>query len=173
MTGLHNRRYLEESLNREMARSARDRQPLSLFMLDVDHFKRYNDTHGHDAGDAALRELGRELRESARASDIVCRFGGEEFVVVLPNTRDAEASAWSERLMQNVRAMEVRLGSRALPSITVSIGLAVFPQHGESAESLLHAADAALYEAKRDGRDRLCVVRVGLPEPQTVEAIAA
>ena len=173
LTGLHNRRYFEESLSREMARSARDRQPLSLFMLDVDHFKRYNDTHGHDAGDALLRELGRELRECARTSDIVCRFGGEEFVVVLPNAGDVEASAWSERLMQNVRAMQVRLGSRALPSITVSMGLAVFPQHGASAEALLHAADAALYEAKRDGRDRLKVVKLAPDESRLVEAIAA
>ncbi|MBL8381426.1 MAG: diguanylate cyclase [Burkholderiales bacterium] len=170
LTGLHNRRYLEESLSRELARSARDGQPLAVFMLDVDHFKRYNDAHGHDAGDAALRELGRELRKCARGSDIVCRYGGEEFVVVLVDADGAAAGAWSERLMQNVRALEVRLGNRVLPPITVSMGLALFPQHADDPAALLHAADEALYEAKRDGRDRLRVVRVqpgtlSVPEP--------
>ena len=160
LTGLHNRRYLEESLNRELARSERDRQPLALFMLDVDHFKRYNDRHGHDGGDAVLRELGRELRETARASDIVCRYGGEEFTVVLPNVGASEASAWSERLMQRVRSMEVRVGNRTLPSLTVSLGLAIYPHHGEDAATLLRAADAALYEAKNAGRDRLKVVEL-------------
>ncbi|MBL8377413.1 MAG: diguanylate cyclase [Burkholderiales bacterium] len=173
LTGLHNRRYLEESLDRELARSARDGQPLAVFMLDVDHFKRYNDTHGHDAGDAVLRELGRELRKCARASDIVCRFGGEEFVVVLADASGDAASAWSERFMQNVRAMEVRLGNRALPSITVSMGLAVFPQHADGADALLRAADEALYEAKRDGRDRLRVVRLQTVESRQPTAVAA
>ncbi|MFM9968798.1 MAG: diguanylate cyclase [Burkholderiales bacterium] len=157
LTGLHNRRYLEESLNREMARSARDEQPMALFMLDVDHFKRYNDNHGHEAGDAVLRELGRVLRECARASDIACRYGGEEFTAVLPNTHQTEASAWAGRLLQKVRAMQVRLGSRSLPPITISMGLAVFPHHGTGADPLLKAADAALYEAKHTGRDQLKV----------------
>ncbi len=158
LTGLHNRRYLEESLHRELVRCGRDKQPLALFMLDVDHFKSYNDTHGHDAGDAALRELGRELRESARESDIVCRYGGEECTAVLPNTDQEEASAWSERLMRKVRAMDVRLGSGTLPSVTVSMGLAVYPHHGTGVEAMLRAADAALYVAKHEGRDRLRVV---------------
>ncbi|MFN0162056.1 MAG: GGDEF domain-containing protein [Burkholderiales bacterium] len=160
LTGLHNRRYLEESLNRELSRCLRDGQQLALFMLDVDHFKRYNDTHGHEAGDIVLRELGRALRESARASDIVCRYGGEEFTVVLPNTSEQEASAWSERLMRRIRAMEVQQGSRSLPAVTISMGLAIFPQHGAGADALLQSADLALYEAKRAGRDRLKIVDI-------------
>lgn len=167
LTGLHNRRYLEESLHRELARSGREKQPLALFMLDVDHFKRYNDTHGHEAGDAALRELGRELRDCARDSDIVCRYGGEEFTAVLPNTGQEEASAWSERLMRKVRAMDVRLGSGTLPSVTVSMGLAIYPQHGGGVDALLKAADAALYVAKHEGRDRLRVVETAAIPSQT------
>lgn len=160
LTGLHNRRYLEESLNRELSRCLRDGQQLALFMIDVDHFKRYNDMHGHEAGDIVLRELGRELHESARASDIVCRYGGEEFTLVLPNTSEQEASAWSERLMRRIRAMDIRQGSRTLPAVTISMELAIFPQHGSVAEALLHSADLALYEAKRAGRDRLKIVDI-------------
>ena len=157
LTGLHNRRFLEESLARELARAEREKHSLAAFMLDVDHFKRFNDQHGHEAGDAVLRALGNALRESVRGGDIACRFGGEEFTVVLPRTDTAHAREWAERLMRRVRSMEVKSGAQALPGVTISMGLAMFPGDGANAETLLQAADLALYEAKRAGRDRLVV----------------
>jgi len=155
LTGLHNRRFLEETLARELARAEREKHSLAAFMLDVDHFKRFNDQHGHEAGDAVLRALGHALRESVRAGDIACRFGGEEFTVVLARTDAAQAREWAERLMRRVRAMAVKSGSQALPGVTISMGLAMFPGGNANAETLLQAADLALYEAKHAGRDRL------------------
>lgn len=168
LTGLYNRRYLEESFMHELARAERDRKPVAVFMLDVDHFKRYNDTHGHEAGDAVLRALGRTMTESSRLCDIVCRYGGEEFTVVLHDTAEDEARAWSERMMGRVRAMEIRSNGQPLPAVTISMGLALYPDHGSTPSSMLQAADAALYEAKHAGRDRLKVVEVA-----RVEALAS
>lgn len=156
LTGLFNRRFLEESLERELARAEREARPLLVFMLDVDHFKRFNDTHGHEAGDAVLRCLGRVLRQSVRAGDIVCRFGGEEFTAILPGASVEHAEEWAARLMQAVRAMDIRIGGQLLPGVTISMGLASYPEHGKSAEHLMQNADLALYEAKWLGRDRLC-----------------
>jgi diguanylate cyclase (GGDEF)-like protein len=126
-------------------------------MLDLDHFKKFNDRFGHEGGDAALRAIGALLRASCRASDLACRFGGEEFTVALPETDRAGAEAWAVRLLADVRALQVRHGERRLEGITVSIGLAMYPEHGSDSETLLQAADVALYEAKRAGRDRLVV----------------
>jgi len=145
LTGLYNRRYLEGAL------------PLAVFMLDVDHFKNFNDTWGHDAGDAVLRALGHALRDNCRQADIACRFGGEEFTLVLPDADLPAAREWAERLMQRVRTMEVKAGGQSLPKITVSMGLALLPADGDDAETLLQAADLALYDAKHAGRDRLVV----------------
>jgi diguanylate cyclase (GGDEF)-like protein len=157
LTGLNNRRFLEESLERELARAGRLRKPVAVFMLDLDHFKKFNDRFGHEGGDAALRAIGALLRASCRASDLACRFGGEEFTVALPETDRAGAEAWAVRLLADVRALHVRHGERRLEGITVSIGLAMYPEHGADSETLLQAADVALYEAKRAGRDRLVV----------------
>jgi diguanylate cyclase (GGDEF)-like protein len=157
LTGLHNRRYLEESLEREVARAARDSNPLAVLMIDLDHFKRYNDQYGHNGGDALLRALGRILKQSGRASDLIARYGGEEFTVLLHNTSLAGASAWCEELRNAVQKMEIRSAEQLLPPITISLGLALYPENGVTADELLSAADAALYEAKRDGRDCLVV----------------
>jgi diguanylate cyclase (GGDEF)-like protein len=164
LTGLFNRRYLEEALDQDLARAKRDRKPLGVFMLDVDHFKRFNDSHGHEAGDATLRSLGRVLKESARVADTVCRFGGEEFTAVLPDTPPEQARAWALRLLDRVRSMTVVTGGQALSGVTISMGLACFPGESEDADGLLRAADAALYEAKHSGRDRLVVAGEVLQE---------
>jgi diguanylate cyclase (GGDEF)-like protein/PAS domain S-box-containing protein len=155
LTGLYNRRYLTEMLDREIRRAVRSEQSLGILMLDLDHFKKFNDTYGHDAGDTVLREAASFLTKSIRVEDIVCRFGGEEFVVILP-TADLNAShARAERIRSKIRELAVLHQGQSLGMITVSIGVAALPQHGTSPTELLEAADAALYRAKREGRDRV------------------
>jgi len=161
LTGLYNRRYLTEMLERETRRSIRSEQPLGLLMLDLDHFKKFNDTYGHDAGDAVLRETASLLSKSIRVEDIVCRFGGEEFVVILPTADLAAAHARAERIRSKLHDVTVLHHGQSLGMITVSIGVAALPQHGTSPAELIAAADAALYRAKREGRDR--VVRAEMP----------
>lgn len=157
LTGLYNRRYLEGTLPRELSRAQRGERPLAVFMLDVDHFKAFNDNHGHDAGDAVLKALGHTLRDACRTADIACRFGGEEFTLVLPDADERAAREWAERLLNRVRTLQVKANGQTLPQITVSMGLALLPEHGNDAETLLQAADLALYDAKHAGRDRLVV----------------
>ncbi len=155
LTGLYNRRYLEETLPRELQRSARSGQPLGVIMFDIDLFKRFNDTFGHDAGDTMLREVGMLLRERLRAEDVACRYGGEEFVVILTGTSLGAARARADDLGEAVRHLALRHNGAPLGSITLSLGVAVFPEHGSTSEELLRAADAALYEAKQNGRGRV------------------
>jgi diguanylate cyclase (GGDEF)-like protein/PAS domain S-box-containing protein len=157
LTGLYNRRYLEESLERELRRSARAKQPLSLVMLDLDHFKTFNDTFGHEAGDAVLREMGASLARTARAEDISCRFGGEEFLLILPGTSMEGARTRAERVRSQARKLAVMHQGKPVGTITVSLGVAAFPAHGSSAKELIASADAALYRAKNEGRDRVAV----------------
>jgi diguanylate cyclase (GGDEF)-like protein len=157
LTGLYNRRYLEESLERELRRSARAKQPLSLVMFDLDHFKTFNDTFGHEAGDAVLREMGASLARTARAEDISCRFGGEEFLLILPGTNLEGARMRAERVRSQARKLAVTHQGRPVGIITVSLGVAAFPVHGLSAKELIASTDAALYRAKRVGRDRVVV----------------
>jgi diguanylate cyclase (GGDEF)-like protein/PAS domain S-box-containing protein len=155
LTGLYNRRYLEEMLEREIRRAVRAEQALGLLMLDLDYFKKFNDTYGHDAGDTVLRETGTFLAKSIRAEDVVCRFGGEEFVIILPTADLSAACARAERIRSKLREMTVLHQGQSLGMITVSVGVAALPEHGTSPKELLEAADAALYRAKRDGRDRV------------------
>ncbi len=157
LTGLYNRRFLEEALPHELARVIRTGHPLAVFMLDVDFFKKFNDQYGHEAGDAVLRALGRTIKDNCRKGDIACRFGGEEFTVILADTDLALAREWGERLMQKVCAMEVKSGGTVLSHIAISMGLALYPEHGEDMETLIQAADRALYDAKHAGRNRLMV----------------
>jgi diguanylate cyclase (GGDEF)-like protein len=157
LTGLYNRRYLEETLEREVRRAARAAQSLGFLMIDLDHFKNFNDTYGHEAGDAVLRETALFLAKGIRAEDFVCRFGGEEFVVILP-TADLESSrARAERLRLKMRELTILYQGKSLGMVTISVGVAVFPEHGTSPKELMAAADAALYEAKRGGRDKVVV----------------
>jgi diguanylate cyclase (GGDEF)-like protein len=157
LTGLYNRRYLEEVLDREVRRAGRAAQSLGILMIDLDHFKRFNDTYGHDAGDAVLRETAAFLLKNVRAEDFVCRFGGEEFVVILP-TADLEGSRTrGERVRSKMRALTIMHQGKSLGMVTLSVGVATFPAHGASPKELMAAADAALYEAKRGGRDQVAV----------------
>lgn len=157
LTGLYNRRYLQEMLDREIRRAIRSEQHLGVLMLDLDHFKKFNDTYGHEAGDAVLRETASFLARSIRVEDFVCRYGGEEFVVVLPTADLRAAEARAERIRSKLRDLVVMHDGRSLGVITVSVGVAALPDHGMSEKELLQAADAALYRAKRGGRDRVVV----------------
>ncbi len=170
LTGLYNRRYLEEMMQRETRRAVRAECGLGVMMLDLDHFKNFNDTYGHDAGDAVLRETASLLAKSVRAEDIVCRFGGEEFVVILPMADLKASQARAERIRSKLRELTVMHQGQSLGMITVSVGVAELPQHGTSPRELLETADAALYRAKREGRDRVVVAE---PSPAKQDAATA
>lgn len=157
LTNLYNRRYMEESLDREMRRAARGRYPVGIIVLDLDHFKGFNDAFGHEAGDALLREVGGVLQRSIRGEDIACRQGGEEFALILPEASLADAARRAEQLRDAIRALNVQYRRQSLGPITVSLGVAIFPDHGPTAEAVLRAADTALYQAKDWGRDRVAV----------------
>ena len=157
LTGLYNRRFLEEALDREIARLERKNLPLSLLMIDVDHFKSFNDTFGHEAGDAVLRDLGGILQRYVRGSDIACRFGGEEFTVVLPEADLEIARQRAETLREAVRELRLVHDGKSLGAVTLSLGVACFPEHGRRREHLLQAADTALYAAKDGGRNQVVV----------------
>ena len=159
LTGLFNRRYLEEILEREVRRATRSEQPVGVMMLDLDHFKNFNDTYGHEAGDAVLREAAAFLKRSVRAEDIVCRFGGEEFVIILPLADANATQGRAERIRSKVHELTVLHEGKSVGAVTVSVGVAALPAHGESSKALLEAADAALYRAKREGRDRVVMAR--------------
>jgi diguanylate cyclase (GGDEF)-like protein len=159
LTGLFNRRYLEETLAREIHRAVREQAPLSIIFLDIDHFKSYNDQFGHEAGDAVLRQLGAFLTGQIRYEDIACRYGGEEFVIVLPDAALGIAAQRAEGIRSGVKSMRVQVAGKTLPGITLSLGVSAIPEFEASGEGLLRAADAALYRAKAEGRDRMVVAK--------------
>jgi diguanylate cyclase (GGDEF)-like protein len=168
LTGLYNRRFLEDALTRETGRAARSGEPVAVAILDVDHFKRVNDTYGHEAGDAVLRELGQVLLKTIRKTDIVGRFGGEEFLMLLPGASVEVAQARALAVLEAVRAMEVVIPNGApLNHITASIGVAAMPLHVARGDMLVAAADTALYQAKGQGRNRVVLSdrRAILPAP--------
>jgi diguanylate cyclase (GGDEF)-like protein len=155
LTGLYNRRYMEESLERELHRALRKQSTVGIIMLDIDQFKNFNDTYGHDAGDAVLRELGVLLQRNVRGEDIACRFGGEEFILILPDTNLEVTHQRAEIIRQVVRSMNIEYRRQALGLVTVSLGVAVFPEHTTNFEEIVQKADRALYQAKHNGRDRV------------------
>jgi diguanylate cyclase (GGDEF)-like protein len=155
LTNLYNRRYMEESLDRELSRAVRKNSPLSLMLIDVDYFKRFNDTFGHEAGDMVLRSLGSLLQTQLRREDIICRYGGEEFIVILPDAALDSTRQRGEQLREATKELVTEFRGQALGKITLSIGVATFPQNGTTVEALVEAADAALYQAKKHGRDRV------------------
>ena len=167
LTDLFNRRYLEETLEREIHRAARLQRSVAVVMLDIDHFKRFNDTFGHEAGDVLLRELGIFLQKQIRGGDFACRYGGEEFSLIFPEVSLKDIRQRTEKLREEIKNLSVQYNGRVLESITLSLGVALFPDHGTSGKILLQAADTALYEAKRNGRDRV-VIAVGTTESEEV-----
>jgi diguanylate cyclase (GGDEF)-like protein len=164
LTGLFNRRYMEEALALELHRSKRNTAQLAVIMVDIDHFKKFNDDFGHDGGDAVLRALGEFLKKQVRGSDIACRYGGEEFMLILsPSTSDG-ALLRAQRIREDVRLLGVSHAERDLGAITLSLGLAIFPDHSSDPTALVKAADLALFQAKRGGRNRVVVYEEAAPQ---------
>ncbi|MEM1172113.1 MAG: sensor domain-containing diguanylate cyclase [Cyanobacteria bacterium P01_H01_bin.35] len=160
LTGLFNRRYLDESLNQEIIRAKRNQQPLSVIMVDIDHFKKFNDTYGHDVGDIVLREVAKFLEGEVRESDIVCRYGGEEMTLILINTPLDIAKQRAENICSGVRELSLENQGEVLPSVTVSLGVASFPLDGTAGEEIVQKADRALYQAKKAGRNQVVLYQV-------------
>lgn len=160
LTELFNRRYMEETLERELSRAKRKQNHLALIFMDIDYFKQYNDRFGHDAGDLVLKALGGFLEEHIRKEDVACRMGGEEFVLILPDTSLDVACQRAEEICRSIKKLNIQYLDSVLKPITLSLGVSVFPEHGSTPNALLHAADLALYRAKEEGRDRLKVAEV-------------
>lgn len=157
LTGIHNRRWLDETLHRLVMRHEKDNEPLCVALIDIDHFKRFNDTHGHDIGDLVLTTVAATLVKHLRPTDLVARFGGEEFVILFPSTTPDEALLAADRVRDIVSQTKVLAPTGAeLPRVTISMGIAPLV-HGEKPAETLKAADASMYEAKRSGRNRVMV----------------
>ena len=154
LTGQYNRRYLDATLQRELLRCAREGHPLSLLMVDIDHFKAINDTHGHPVGDEVLRQMGLILATHARSHDVVCRYGGEEFLLMLPQLPLTQALLRAEQLRRAVSG-HTFLTDAGEVAVTLSVGVACYPDHGHTVDELLRNTDHALYQAKREGRNRV------------------
>ena len=157
LTGLFNRRYLEETLEREIFRGRRKGASLGLIMLDLDHFKGFNDTYGHEAGDNLLHTLGKFLSERVRREDVACRYGGEEFVLILAEASREIVCQRAEEIRREFPKVPVLYRGRLLRSVTTSVGVAMFPEHGLTGRDVLRAADDAMYRAKAQGRNRVLV----------------
>ncbi len=158
LTGLFNRRYLNETLPRELQRRQRSGEPLTVAMLDLDHFKRFNDNYGHEAGDTVLRTVGQLFRSSVRGGDIACRYGGEELALILPGATLNDARARLEDLRRAVMQLHLSYRGGDLPAITISIGLTAANPDERDAAAVLGRADAALYQAKQQGRNRVVAI---------------
>jgi diguanylate cyclase (GGDEF)-like protein len=156
ITGVFNRRYLEVTLSREISHAKRKAYPLSIIMLDVDFFKNVNDTFGHKAGDDVIIAIGNLLQSQTRESDCVSRYGGDEFVLVMPEMSEEHAFQRAELWRNAIKAKEFQSGENKV-KVTVSLGISTFPKNGSDSDALLKAADDALYQAKATGRDRTCV----------------
>ncbi|WP_136808786.1 diguanylate cyclase [Desulfosediminicola flagellatus] len=169
LTGLYNRRYLHETIDHELSRAARRDQTLGLLMMDLDHFKKFNDEHGHDVGDFILSEFGRLLRMLIRDEDIACRYGGEEFTVLLPETDTKGALSMAERIIEKVRNHDFSLQNISYGPVTISVGASIYPAHGDTDEQLFKEADGALYAAKNAGRNRVMLAPIPGEQPQQDE----
>jgi diguanylate cyclase (GGDEF)-like protein len=161
LTGLFNRHYLNARFEQEIARAKRNGGAAAVTMFDIDHFKRFNDTFGHAAGDHVLKQLAEAMRRAGRPSDVACRYGGEEFVLFMPDASREIAAERAEQVREHVRRLQLAWEGQPLGTLTVSAGVAGFPVDGEAPDTLLRAADQALYRAKELGRDRVVVA----PQP--------
>lgn len=157
LTGLFNRHYLTESLDRELHRTKRNANPMTIAMLDIDHFKKFNDDFGHEAGDYVLKVLASTLKSDLRKSDIACRYGGEELCVIMPESNALGAAIRLEATCEKIRSLNLEYRGKTLPGLTVSVGIAEAPSQGNVAIELLHVADIALYAAKKAGRNQICI----------------
>ena len=163
LTGLFNRRFMQECLDRELLRGTRKNRSLAVIFIDVDHFKRFNDVFGHEAGDQVLRSMGDFFRSHFRGDDIICRYGGEEFAIILPESSAQDAASRAELLRIAARTLKLKHNDVTLDPVTLSAGIAGFPEHASSARELLQVADACLYEAKKSGRDRVILAKAKVP----------
>ncbi|MBF2080460.1 MAG: GGDEF domain-containing protein [Synechococcales cyanobacterium T60_A2020_003] len=159
LTGLFNRRYLAEVLPQILHRAHHGHYPVGVIVFDIDHFKQFNDRYGHLAGDKVLQDFGVFLKGFVRGTDLACRYGGEEFALILPEANLERVMQRAERLRQGMHYMKMEYQGQALGTVTISAGVASFPRNGETLEDLIAAADSALYEAKAQGRDRVCVAQ--------------
>jgi len=164
LTGLFNRRYLQSTLEREWARCQREGVPLCVMMLDIDHFKQVNDRHGHGVGDQVLVRLGQLLLEQSRREDLACRYGGEEFLLLLPGMGADEAYERAQAWRKAFAALEIWVNGARL-SLSLSVGVAVAPDHANEPDLLIHQADMALYAAKAQGRNRVVLAEAGRMHP--------
>jgi diguanylate cyclase (GGDEF)-like protein len=162
LTSLYNRRFLDESLKRELSKAERNEKPVGMIMIDIDHFKKINDTHGHHIGDVVLVAVAKSLLENVRTGDIVCRFGGEEFAILLPGANLNITKGRAEALRGVIEKINFLDLGETIGSVTISLGAAVFPEHGSDAATLLQSADAALYAAKAGGRNQTMVATPSL-----------
>jgi diguanylate cyclase (GGDEF)-like protein len=160
LTGLFNRRYLNESLPKMLHHSVRTKHPLCVCMIDLDYFKNINDQYGHDAGDEVLKCFGALLKNTFREEDIACRFGGEEFIIVLIGVQLKIAVQRIEQMRDKFRNTQIFVQDQLLPEVTLSIGIAEAPHHGDTVNAILHAVDSALYTAKESGRDKIVVAEM-------------
>jgi len=172
LTGLFNRRYMEETLERELRRAERKQLSLGIVMIDLDHFKSFNDNFGHEAGDLLLCEFSHYVQNHIRREDVPCRYGGEEFVLIIPESSLEATRRRGEQIRQAVKQLHVEHRGRALGQVTTSVGVAIFPNHGSTAKSLLRVADAALYRAKSEGRDRVVVGNAASDAPDNLAVLA-
>ena len=171
LTGLYNRRYVEEWFGLELRRAQRHGRPVAAIMLDIDHFKRFNDRFGHEAGDLVLQEVAGALGRSTRGSDVACRYGGEEFLLLLPECPLDAALRRAEQMLKEIAKLEIRYDNRPLGPVTVSLGVAAFPDHAKESAKLLRHADEALYLAKQAGRNRVVAYSADPQKASTREGV--
>jgi diguanylate cyclase (GGDEF)-like protein/PAS domain S-box-containing protein len=170
LTGLFNRRYLHDFLERELSNAMRRGRPIGVVMIDIDRFKEFNDAFGHDTGDAVLKGLADHLMKFIRRGDLACRYGGEEFTLILPDALLEDTRRRAEELRASVKQLSINHGNLVMGKVALSLGVAAYPDHGATASELLHTADAALLRAKEQGRDRVVVGEVATAEDQPASA---